>query len=212
MGEYAKYSGRSIKIGTCEDLYYLRASQARLVSPEPGSLDPTDADVQKVVRFRFPWPDEDDVAPGGFQEYDRGLYLSCPLPADVEHGTVQFKASPGYLASLPCPEGGACPVPFARNGFRGNLRIVQQAYRGGNLAVVCACGGCGYRFSLWTLAEVQPILDAIEGEARRCDRDAARLRESGIEDEMNGDAKRAGWFREVSRRIVAGYAQPVAAT
>lgn len=30
MGEYATYKGQEIKIGTCEDCYYLRADQRHL--------------------------------------------------------------------------------------------------------------------------------------------------------------------------------------
>ena len=29
MGEYAKYAGERVKIGTCEDMYYLRDDQAK---------------------------------------------------------------------------------------------------------------------------------------------------------------------------------------
>lgn len=54
MGEYATFRGQSVKIGTCEDMYYLRADQAHLVKPTRGSCDPRAADVQRAIRFRFP--------------------------------------------------------------------------------------------------------------------------------------------------------------
>jgi hypothetical protein len=58
MGEYARYNGSDIKIGTCEDMYYLRADQAHLVTaPVDGMLDPIKYAAQ--IRFRFPFPEED---------------------------------------------------------------------------------------------------------------------------------------------------------
>ena len=50
MGEYAKYQGEEIKIGTCEDLYYLRADQAFKVEGIDNSLDPRDPKIAKECR------------------------------------------------------------------------------------------------------------------------------------------------------------------
>ncbi len=36
MGEYAIYRGERIKIGTCEDMYYLRPDQVHLVKRVSG--------------------------------------------------------------------------------------------------------------------------------------------------------------------------------
>jgi hypothetical protein len=55
MGEYATYNGENIKLGTCESMYYLRADQRHLISGY--RFDGGD-------RFRFPFPDEDDIEPG----------------------------------------------------------------------------------------------------------------------------------------------------
>ena len=65
MGEYAKFQGQSIKIGTCENMYYLRADQAAMVQPESGNVDPIRD--RESLRFRFPFPDEDNVLPGEFE-------------------------------------------------------------------------------------------------------------------------------------------------
>ena len=62
MGEYAKYNGQQIKIGTCESMYYLRADQAHLVQAMSGNVNPiTDCES---IRFRFPFPEEDGCKPG----------------------------------------------------------------------------------------------------------------------------------------------------
>jgi hypothetical protein len=95
MGEFARYGGERIKIGTCENMYYLRADQRFRVAALCGNVDPVrDA---PHLRFRFPFPDEDHVAPGAFDRYDRaiGLY-GVDVPTDIEHGSVQFTAHTGY--------------------------------------------------------------------------------------------------------------------
>src|SRR6266545_1319217 len=93
MGEYETVGGHEVKLGTCEDFYYLRWDQ-RLA---PADVEGRDAfryftpDVLEVVRFRFPWPDEDGTPAGGFAGDLRGLTLwGFEQPAEVDHGTVQF--------------------------------------------------------------------------------------------------------------------------
>src|SRR5437016_4579142 len=78
MGEYAQYGGQDVKIGTCEDMYYLRYDQRWQVQALDGNVNPV-LDVAHL-RFRFPWPDEDTIPPGadGFHAkgYHRGLTVS----------------------------------------------------------------------------------------------------------------------------------------
>jgi hypothetical protein len=86
MGEYATHAGQSVKIGTCEDMYYLRYDQRHQVTPERGSVDPV-ADAG-VLRFRFPWPDEDHCEPGSAfnGQFERGVIVpGYAPPADAEH-------------------------------------------------------------------------------------------------------------------------------
>jgi hypothetical protein len=185
MGENARYNGQLVKIGTCEDMYYLRADQIGQVSSVRGSADPGNAEDQKEIRFRFPWPDEDNVAPGAFTPYDRevGLY-GVTVPAEVEHGKVQFTAHAGYVVSLPCPEGPDADPRVARNGFAGPVRFGQQAYRDGVLALICECGGCGAKYRVPTLADAQPIIDRMREEQK---------------------ARGGDWYGKVADRIEAGY-------
>jgi hypothetical protein len=106
MGEYAKYNGERIKIGTCEDMYYLRYDQRFLVFPESGNVNPRAKDELKVIRFRFPFPEEDNVEPGTFEDPFKFIRIDdVQANADVDHQLVQFTASNGYVVSLPCPEG-----------------------------------------------------------------------------------------------------------
>jgi|ERR1700722_4953019 len=73
MGEYAGFRGDQVKIGTCEQMYYLRADQAHLVRALPGNVDPL-KDAEHL-RFRFPFPDEDHIQPGAFGDFDRTVVL-----------------------------------------------------------------------------------------------------------------------------------------
>lgn len=204
MGEYAKLGSERIKIGTCENMYYLRADQIHLVRAERGNVNPASAEDQKVIRFRFPWPDEDSTKPGDFDRYDRGVAVAAEMPAEVEHYSVQFSAPAGYLVSLPCPEKspstpgldttvqlpGGGSVKVGRNGFAGRVQLVQQAYRDGLLVAICRCGGCGALFRLPTLKDAEPVIVGLRAEADQRE----RRDESGK------------WWHAVADRIAAGYA------
>lgn len=200
MGEYARYNGGQIKIGTCEDMYYLRADQRHRVGALSGNVDPVkDA---KEIRFRFPFPDEDGTEPGAFDKYDRGLALwAMKSPLEVEHGKVPFSASVGYLVSLPCPEGpGGSELATLfggvhRNGFQGPVRLVQQRLLadGVTWAAILACGGCDYRWRCETREEALEVVAACEDEAAKA---AQRERD---------DPRAGDYWREVGRRVLAGY-------
>src|SRR5437868_10926717 len=97
MGEFAIYRGDRIKVGTCEEMYYLRADQRSLISGY--SFDAGD-------RFRFPFPDEDTIEPGQFSDHNRGVRIpgDFSLAECDNHGSVQFTSRAGYVLSIPCPE------------------------------------------------------------------------------------------------------------
>lgn len=187
MGEYALHEGREIKIGTCEDMYYLRADQRHQVQRLPGNVNPA---TETGIRFRFPWPDEDGKKPGSFEPPDRGICPGYDLkpPAEVEHCPIQFKADAGYLVSLPCPEAPHIRdlpnLRIHRNGFQGAVLITQQRPWEGHLVLVCMCGGCGTKYRLPTLEDAKPVIDACRKRAAEsCD----------------------DWWSKVADRIEAGY-------
>lgn len=173
VGEFATYDGQRIKIGTCEDLYYLRADQWELVRNPDGPRD--------VYRFRFPFPDEDGIEPGRFDDHDRGVRIpGWQLPEDLTEGhySIQFKAEPGYLLSVPCPEQFGQPglrvdmpgmdgLVVHRNGFSGGAVVRQQRHYEGRLVTVVGCGSCGGKWRLPTLEHAQPVIDAFRSEMNR---------------------------------------------
>jgi hypothetical protein len=193
MGEYGTYKGREIKIGSCEDMYYLRPDQIDKVQ------SPTLRDLTNI-RFRFPFPDEDSVEPGDFDAYDRGVGVwDFDVPDGVEHRDVQFKSThpDGILAMLPCPystTGKASGLKYQFNGYAGPVKIVQQRIWAGVWATVADCGACGSRFRLPDLESAQPLI-------------AAALAES-VKADNRRDTKRAAWWRTIGERIEAGYRTP----
>lgn len=213
MGEHATYRGESVKIGTCESMYYLRFDQRHDVQHERGNVDPNSDDVYSL-RFRFPWPGEDDIEPGSGKFHDNGYERAVAVygikaPEGVEHYNVQFVAHAGYLLSLPCPEGtAACPttadgkpVTIHRNGFGGAVQLVQQKYlRDGRLVPVCRCGGCG---SLWRVedpADIEALAVAFRSEADRLQR-LHSVGPHGRDGSIDGQSI---FYNEIADRILAG--------
>jgi hypothetical protein len=201
MGEYAvrRSDGERVKIGTCEQMYYLRADQIGDVDAEEGSVDPERHGREGSIRFRFPWPDEDGAAPGTFEDYSRSLVIpgyAPPTELADSHYPVQFTAKPGYVCSLPCPESGNVPsgLRVNRNGFRGAARLVSQRYiDSGALVPVLQCA-CGMQWRVEDWRKGRRIAAAIIGEAQRCERQTQRE-----------DA--GAFYRTVAERIMAGYKQ-----
>jgi hypothetical protein len=196
VGQYATYLGDSAKIGTCEDMYYLRAYQREQVSGWDGDWS--------TVRFRFPWPDEGAIEPGGdFKDHKRSLALpgiSPPPELAEEHHAVQFIASAGYNVCLPCPESGQTladaegrPLTIHRNGCAGAVCLVQQRLWEGLLIALLECGACGLAWRLETHRDATPALDVLIRESER------------------GDAG-APWYRAVAERLAAGYGPRGSAT
>lgn len=208
MGEYAMSAAGRVKIGTCEDMLYLRWDQVTSVRAERGSVDPIAQHVE--LRFRFPWPDEDTVAVGEFADPFRRLALrDAPAPiAPADHHAIQFIARPaGYVVSLPCPESGAADAPpytIHRNGFTGATFLVQQRWYEGRLVAVCECV-CGARWRLPTLADAEPMLVALRAEADRFEQ-AARCR--CTDHDASAEDAHALFLRTVADRAEAGYVNP----
>lgn len=125
MGEYAtrKSDRERIKIGTCSEMYYLRFEDRHKVSAEPNSVDV--ARHPEDLRFRLPFPDEDNIQPGDYDKHNRGLRLYrqvksrttapdyCEDFTDAktasEPGNIQLRHDCGLLLNVPCYHGHKLP-------------------------------------------------------------------------------------------------------
>lgn len=214
MGEYAmRISDRTeIKIGTCEQMYYLRADQVHLVEGLRGSVDPRQREQAEQIRFRFPFPQEDRTLPGDFDDYDYGLGLyGIEPPEDIDHYSVQFTRnypqSGGVILSIPCPrgkEGKANLVKVSYNGYNGPVHIHSQRLVDGKLVLILRCGDCGALYRVPTLDEAKPVLDVLEKYAADGDREA-KISSDHYKQPI---ASQGDFYREIARRIVAGYTEP----
>jgi len=193
MGEYSTHNGQSIKIGTCEDMYYLRYDQRHLVKAERGSVDVNNKTHVGSLRFRFPFPEEDAMAPGTFADYNKSVAVpGYTAPEGVDHYGVQFTNPKGYNLSVPCPEGhGPHPIHVHRNGWNGGVGISQQKLVGGQLWTVCECRTCGTKW--------------------RCDEESGQALAVALRSAADAETKRnsdttAKWYHTIADRILAGYA------
>ena len=209
MGEYAKYKGESVKIGTCESMYYLRYDQSHLVQPESGNVDPV-KDAESI-RFRFPFPEEDNVEPGHFDPYNKAIWLHIDAPTEIEHYSIQFNNKAGILVSLPCPyskEAKESKINYGFNGYRGGVGISQQRKQGEQLMLVCDCGACGAKWRMVSIEDCQYVLDAIDKEIGYCNLHIQQLRNREEINCIPAEETRIEYWNTIKNRIIAGYATP----
>lgn len=223
MGEYAKYGGHDVKIGTCEDMYYLRFDQRFQVQHIGGNVNPaSDADAVEL-RFRFPWPDEDHIPPGSDQFHDNGFHRSLHIHGftapDVDHNSIQFRHDSGYLVMLPCPESEAYhdgagayarkltaypEIGIAKNGYKGAVHLVAQKWRPSiGLVPILRCGGCGHMWREEDRSRIEEIAVLLRSEGDR--REAEDMRGP------NGHPGGGLWWHQIADRVLAGITETVGA-
>lgn len=171
MGEYAirKSDGAEVKIGTCEDMLYLRYEDRDKVQQKPGSLDPSKE--AHMVRFRLPFDDEDNVPIGQYVNPFRGLRLYRPIrdaqgnitghddftdPTTADDpGTIQLHHDCGLLANVPCYHGNKLPnLGDAKTFWNGKgwflelsqLRPVKNPNGETQIYPVVKCRHCGHKW------------------------------------------------------------------
>ena len=107
MGEFARFNGARIKIGTCENLYYLRWEDRFKVEYDFGN---------HKWNWRLPWPDEDQIKPGEYPDPFRGaLLVDFTAPDGLAPGYIHIRHECGLLINAPCFHGRALPPPRRRN-------------------------------------------------------------------------------------------------
>lgn len=118
MGEFAQYNGERVKIGTCEEMLYLRFEDRFRVDPLSGNVNPR---TDTGLYFRLPFPDEDQDQPGGYKDPFRGCLLyqidekgryTAYDPADLppQEGTIQLTHPCGLLVNVTCHHGRELPT------------------------------------------------------------------------------------------------------
>lgn len=195
MGEYIGINGTTVKLGTCEDLYYVRYEELEHViasgwtKKREGNLEPRDYLSTEGFRYRFPFPEEDGQYWTKWMEraHDKGLVVGVPPKlSEMDHDGIWHgvNANGGFNVNVNLP----CPATKAFKKLKASpmpehfpLAIKQQRRIGEELWLVVACGWCGHKVRL----------DAV-GAAVLAD----YLKTYG------GDKN---YWGEVARRIMAGY-------
>lgn len=163
MGEYAIYKGERVKIGTCNEMYYLRWEQRHDVKPLSGNVDPV-KEIQSIW-FRAPRHSEDGIAPGMF-DY-QGWNGVRPIRLMIREDCQWFESEVrkisiasqgisqvvnkklGVLCNVPCYHGftGELPKGMSYNGFNSNLLgIAGVGIRDNEACALIGCLGCGSTF------------------------------------------------------------------
>jgi hypothetical protein len=177
MGEYAtrRADGQKIKIGVCEDMFYLRIEDADAVAPLKNNVD---ASVGTGLRFRLPYPDEDALRPGEYEDFDRGFrlyrtvddgrhewsenYVPAGL-ADAEAGYLQLRhEASGLLLSVPCHHGECLPDtgPNVRASWNGKGYSIELYAVKRTIDGVFPIVRCRHCKTMWrdTWADVLPFV------------------------------------------------------
>ena len=172
MGEYAQYNGEKIKIGTCEQMYYIRFEDRDKVSHKPGNVDLSDPVDVGCLRFRVPFIDEDHILPGEYEDYNRGLRLYRGhedfRPAETpEPGSMFFRHNEaGLQFSVPCYHGEKLPdlgpeikPRWNGKGYAYELASIRAVYDNGVLKTfpVVRCRFCSEQWR-FTWDEVLPFV------------------------------------------------------
>lgn len=180
MGEYVKYRGEEVKIGTVENMYYtsfqkyINALEAGLLETAPGSDKAGDyALPNSGCRFRFPFPDEDKLPLGDIIEpFDRGLIINLK-PSEVP-----------FLE-----------IPDQVDGFLEELLIIQQKLIN--------------RQSDGKLCLALVFRDPVRAETFRLedDEDVKAITDQIIKHHIDKETEpaRKEYFRQVCSRILDGY-------
>jgi hypothetical protein len=168
MGEYARRrdNGAHVKIGTCEDMLYLRWEDRGAVAALPGNTDP--ALESEGLRFRLPFPDEDGEGAGSGEPFRTLLLPGFDPGEEVDPGRVQLRhEQSGLLLSVPCHHGAKLPEVadgmtahwIGRSPHFWALKSVRVA--GGALWPVIACRSCGAAYRSTWAAVLEHVPDEI---------------------------------------------------
>jgi len=157
MGEYAirKSDNSDIKIGTCDNMYYLRMEDKDKVDYD-GSW--------KNAFFRLPFSDEDDILPGGYLDYNRHVVLynfECKECGD-NPGTTQLKSNHGMLLNVPCHHGEKLPentgdIKAFFNGKGPHYALYRIKIKDNKIIGLFGCMECGEK---WTIP-LEEIIDNV---------------------------------------------------
>ena len=169
MGEYTKINGEQVKLGTCENLYYMRFEQLKQLDAEARAEY---GDESQGYRYRFPFPEEDTRQLGNYEDHNKmRIYNVTSKPelcADMDHNTICSSHSApggGYNINIinDCPMSKEFKGKSSPRDWR-IIGICQQKQVNGELWTVVECPYCGAKSRLDKEAALE-LCEVIEREA-----------------------------------------------
>lgn len=152
MGQY--YKGE--KIGTCENMYYMRMSQAEKLR---GGADDDGIKFETYLsdnetRWRFPWPNEDGREKAGLfysnvTEFERGYTLRVPQGIEINHSERVCVQGKTCNIFMPCIHSeawdkiAAAGVTLSHGQHLQEIIVKYDAMRDGERAILFECSYCG---------------------------------------------------------------------
>lgn len=151
MGQY--YNG--VKIGTCENMYYMRMTQAEKLrgATDDDGVKFSDYLADGVTRWRFPWPDEDGCEKAGLfysnvSYFNRGYTLRVPADVDINHANRVCIQTKGCNVFIPCIHSqqwrdvAAAGVSLSHGEHAQKIIVRYDAMRDGERAILFECTFC----------------------------------------------------------------------
>lgn len=153
MGQY--YNGE--KIGTCENMYYMRLAQAEKLAAAGARDDDgikfSEYLTDNTTRWRLPWPDEDGREKAGLlysdvSDFERYYELQVPQDVKINHTAKCYQGN-GHNVFLPCIHSeewdkvAAAGVKLSHGTHYQKIQCMYDAIRDGERAILFECSVCG---------------------------------------------------------------------
>ena len=203
MGEYLN----GIKLGTCEDLYYVRLTDLQRMKGAGDYLTPANG-----YRYRFPFPEEDTMQAGNYDPYNKGYPVSLSqtaspklyalmTSADYKHMTVCHSAS--YHGThnvnmiMPCPLSkefsNTKEIRLSAGGASIAVVIEQLKWVDGEIWTVISCPYCEAKIRL-DKEHAEDLCNTLTLVTTRFDHDQQKVIDY-----------QDPYKLEIAKRIMAGY-------
>lgn len=174
MGEYATSpSGRQIKLGTCENLYYVTRADVEALASAGWHGDGGNKDLRtylgkpfrsRVESFSEPAGDPDIIDARDPWSFATGIRVPMTdgmrevIRAEVEHGSIYHECN-GRRLILPCP----CGKEWNSNGTQhGTLSVSIVAVGHDPERLVFLCPGCEWPFNLHGNPAIGDVLEHLQ--------------------------------------------------
>lgn len=168
MGEYFKNRNINFKLGTCEDLMYIRHSEIEALQDLKNELADCNGELKDYLKdghyYRFPYPWEDgqktaDISRRNPEDSNTNFFnvpqIKDKIKISHEHiiKPISLNGTHNVNVWLPCPmsaEFEGLNLYTSQNGFKDlfPISVIREKMVNGKLQTVYACPYCGVWFRM----------------------------------------------------------------